>query len=368
MDAITISLRLLFFLLGAVVVFIALRSAIRTFLLPRAAPDGVDTIVFLLLAGIFKLGISRMRTYEARDRLMAYYGPIGILCLLVAWLIIILFGYTLMYWAIGAQTLGLDPWLAAFTVSGSSLFTLGYAPVTTLPEKLLSFSEAAMGPLLIALLIGYMPTIYSAFSKREALVNMLEVRAGSPPSATDLIIRFNRLHGIERIGEMWVEWERWFSELEETHTSLAMLSFYRSPSSQRSWVTAVGAVLDGAAMVLAAVDIPPNVQANLCIRAGYLALRGIADFFSIPYNPDPEPGDPISVTRAAFDQALDILADEGVRLKPDREQAWRDWAGWRVNYDEALLSLARLTMAPPAPWSSPEMPEQRRPPRTGRGA
>jgi hypothetical protein len=197
---------------------------------------------------------------------------------------------------------------------------------------------------------------------------MLEVRAGSPPSATDLIIRFTRLHGAERIHEMWVEWERWFSELEETHTSLAMLSFYRSPNGQHSWVTASGAVLDGAAMVLAAVDIPSNVQANLCIRAGYIALRGIADFFSLPYDLDPKPGDPISVTREAFEHALDILADEGVPLKPDREQAWRDWTGWRVNYDEVLLALARLTMAPPAPWSSPEMPEQRRPPRTGRGA
>jgi hypothetical protein len=147
-----------------------------------------------------------------------------------------------------------------------------------------------------------------------------------------------------------------------------MLSFFRSPTSQHSWVTASGAILDGAAMVVAAVDIPANVQANLVIRSGYLALRGIANFFELPYDPDPKPDDPISVSYESFQNALDILAEEGVPLKPDREQAWRDWRGWRVNYDAVLLALAKLTMAPPAPWSSPEMPEQRRPPKVGAGA
>jgi hypothetical protein len=359
---------LLAFSLGLYIVFITLRSAFRTFLLPRAAPDAITRAVFRVLRQLFDWRIKFMRTYNERDRVMAYYGPLGILMLLVTWLILILLGYTLIYWVLGVESPGLDRWTAAITLSGSSLFTLGSAAAETTLTKLFTFSEAAMGPILIALLIGYMPTIYGAFSKREALVNLLEVRAGSPPSATDLIIRFVRLHRLERIGEMWVQWEAWFSELEETHTSLAMLNFFRSPNPEHSWVTASGAVLDAAAMVLAAVDIPSNVQANLCIRAGYIALRRIADFFRIPYDPDPKPADPISVTRQEFDEALRILEEEGVPLKPDRAQAWRDWAGWRVNYDTVLLALAKLTMAPPAPWSSLEMHEQRRPPRSGRGS
>jgi hypothetical protein len=325
-------------------------------------------VVFRGLRRVFDWRLNALHTYAERDGVAAYYGPVGILLLLAAWLCLALLGYTLMYWALEAQGWSLDPWLAALTVSGSSLFTLGYAPVTSLSEKILTFSEAAIGPILIALLIGYMPTIYGAFSKREALVNLLEVRAGSPPSATDLIIRFTRLHRPERIGEMWEIWEQWFAELEETHTSLVMLNFFRSPQPNRSWVTAAGAVLDGAALVVAAVDVPPKVQANLCLRAGYIALRRIADYFRIAYNPDPLPTDPISVTREEFMNALDILKEEGVPLKPDWEQAWRDWAGWRVNYDAALMGLAKLTMSPPAPWSSPEMREQRRPPKTGRGS
>jgi len=361
-------LRAVVFLVGARIVFLALRSAVRTFLLPRPARDIVTVVVFRNLRRALDLRVSRFKTYAERDRVMAYYGPIAILVLLAAWLFLTLVGYTLMFWAIDATAFNLDPWLAAFTLSGSSLFTLGYAPVFSLPEKILTFSEAAIGPILIALLIGYMPTIYGAFSKREALVNLLEIRAGNPPSATDLIIRFSRLHGVNRIVEMWVQWEVWFSELEETHTSLAMLNFFRSSLPDHSWVNAAGAVLDGAAMMISAVDAPTSVQANLCIRAGYMALRRICDYFRVPYNPDPLPTDPISVSRASFENALDILAEEGVPLKADRDQAWRDWSGWRVNYDTTLLALARITMAPPAPWSSPEMPEQRRPPKTGQGA
>jgi hypothetical protein len=368
MNYLDLIVRTSIFVVGAYVVFAALLSAIRTFLLPRAAPDPVTRVVFSGLRRVFDLWLTSMRTYEERDRAMAYYGPVGILFLLAAWLCLVLTGYTLTFWSMQVQVLGLDPWLSAFSVSGSSLFTLGYAFIDTLPAKLLSFSEAAIGPLLIALLIGYMPTIYGAFSKREALVNLLEVRAGSPPSATDLIIRFHRLHRPERIGEMWITWEAWFSELEETHTSLPMLNFFRSPNPDHSWVTAAGAVLDAASMVLAVVDIPSDIQANLCIRAGYIALRRIAGFFGIPYDPDPKPTDPISITREQFDYTLRILEEEGVPLKPDRDQAWRDFAGWRVNYDAVLLALAKLTMASPAPWSSPEMRQQRRPPLSGRGS
>jgi len=181
---------------------------------------------------------------------------------------------------------------------------------------------------------------------------MLEVRAGSPPSAVEMIKRFYRLERLKQLGEMWVTWEAWFVDLEESHTSLAALAFFRSPQPHRSWVTAAGAVLDAAALVSSTVDIPKDTQADLCIRAGYLALRHIASFFGIPYNPNPQPTDPISVTRVQFDAACDELASAGVPLKADRDQAWRNFTGWRVNYDTVLLALANITLAPAAPWSS----------------
>jgi hypothetical protein len=167
-----------------------------------------------------------------------------------------------------------------------------------------------------------------------------------------MILRYNRLHGLDRLSNVWPDWELWFTELEESHTSLAALVFFRSPKPDRSWVTAAGAILDAAALTNAALDIPHDLRADLTIRAGFLALRSIADFFAVKYNPNPKPTDPISVTRAEFDAAYEQMAAAGVPLKPDREQAWRDFAGWRVNYDRVLVALAFITMAPYAPWSS----------------
>jgi len=220
----------------------------------------------------------------------------------------------------------------------------------------LIFTEATIGLGLIALLIAYLPTMYTSFSKREAMVTMLEVRAGSPPSAVTMIERFNRIHNLEYLHDLWVAWEIWFTELEESHTTFIPLVFFRSSRPDLSWITAAGTVLDTAALVNSTVDIPREPRADLCIRAGYLALRSIADFFEVAYNPHPSPDDPVSITRQEFDEVYDRLAGQGIPLKPDRTQAWRDFCGWRVNYDAVLLSLASLLMAPYAPWSSDRGP------------
>jgi hypothetical protein len=167
-----------------------------------------------------------------------------------------------------------------------------------------------------------------------------------------MIARFQRIHGLSHLGEQWTIWEQWFVDIEESHTSLSALLFFRSPRPEHSWVTAAGAVLDAAALTNAAIDTPHDPRADLCIRAGYLALRHIADFFRIQYNPNPNRNDPISITREEFDAACERVARDGTPLKADREQAWLDFKGWRVNYDQALLALCLLTMAPEAPWSS----------------
>ena len=151
---------------------------------------------------------------------------------------------------------------------------------------------------------------------------------------------------------LWATWEDWFAEIAETHTTFAVLAFFRSPNPDRSWITAAGAVLDGAALANSTLSIPWSPEAGLCIRAGYLALRELADLYGIAYNPDPTPDGPISISREEFDEAYRRLGGAGVPIRPDHERAWRDFAGWRVNYDSVLLALAGLTMAPYAPWSS----------------
>ncbi len=336
----------------------AVASAVQTFVLPRAAPDPVVRVVFRSLRRLFALAMLPARRYEQRDRIMALFGPLGLLSLLPAWLVMVCLGYAGMYWALGAGS-----WYQAFKISGSSLLTLGIASNDSAwGIPVLEFSEATLGLIMVALLIAYLPTIYSAFAKRESAVSLLEVRAGNPPSATELIERFQRLHGFESLHDLWVQWEIWFVELEESHTSLAALVFFRSPKPQQSWVTAAGAVLDAAALVNAALDLKHDLQADLTIRAGFLALRSIADFFNVVYDASPKPTDPISISRAEFDAAWDHMAERGVPLKADRDQAWASFAGWRVNYDRVLVALAQITMAPHAPWSSDRLPLARQAP------
>jgi hypothetical protein len=343
-----IALKILAFLVGLGLAAAAVSSAVQTFVLPRSAPDPVVRTVFVNLRRLFELAMLPARRYEQRDRIMAIYGPLGLLLLLPTWLTMIGSGYTGMFWALGAGS-----WYDAFKISGSSLLTLGIASNdSTWLLPALEFSEATLGLIMVALLIAYLPTIYSAFAKRESAVSLLEVRAGSPPSATELIERYQRLHGYERLHDLWEQWEIWFAELEESHTSLAALVFFRSPKPQQSWVTAAGAILDAAALVNTALDVKHDLQADLTIRAGYLALRSIADFFRMTYDANPKPTDPISVSRAEFDAAWDHMAERGVPLKADRDEAWRNFSGWRVNYDRVLVSLAYITMAPSAPWSS----------------
>jgi hypothetical protein len=280
---------------------------------------------------------------------MALYGPLGLFGLVFTWMGIAIVGWSLIY----KGALGVDSWARAFELSGSSFFTLGFVGV---PSGILSyclvFIEAASGLGLLALLIAYLPTIYGAFSRRELGVAKLATRAGTPPSAVELLTRYHAIGWNDQLPELWGQWEEWFADIGETHVSLGVLSFFRSPNPDRSWVTSAGALLDAASLAQSTLAVPWSPQAGLCIRAGTLALREIAGFFAIPFDPDPRPDDPISIARSEYEEVYERLGGAGVPVRPDRQRAWRDFAGWRVNYDAVLLGLAGLTMAPYAPWSS----------------
>jgi hypothetical protein len=340
--------RVLVGLLGAAIVVATFLSAVRTVVLPRGVPARLGTVVFRSLRVLFEIRARPSQSYERRDRVLAMYAPIGLLSLLAAWMTLTLFGYACIYWALGGRTFG-----DALRVSGSSLLTLGFLEPFDGPGVAFALSEALLGLVLLAMLITYLPSIYGAFSRREGLVTALDIRAGMPPSGVRLVEFFGIMGQIENLGDFWTDWERWFVDIEESHTSFPAVVFFRSPEPGHSWVVAAGAVLDGASLLAASVDIPREPRAEFAIRAGYLALRHIADFFGIRYHPDPHfPDQPISVTREEFDEVWDRLARGGVPMKPDRDRAWQDFGGWRVNYDVPLVALAQLTVAPVALWSS----------------
>lgn len=339
-------------LAGAALVTGTLISAVQTVILPRAVATTLTRGHFRSLRRIFDALAHPRRSFAVRDRIMAMYAPIALVTLPGLWAALVVAGFTAIFWGTGVR-----PLTEAFAEIGSSLFTLGTDRPSGTLRLALSFLEAGIGLGLVSLLISFLPSIYAAFRTREALVGMLAVRAGSPPTAEELLVRYHRIGWLDRLGDdVFERWEQWFIDVEESHTSQGALPFFRSPHPERHWLTAAGCVLDTAAIVASAVDVPPTARPAILIRSGFLCLRSIADFFDIPYDPDPDPTDPIAVTREEFVAVCDRLREFGLPVTTDMDQAWRDFVGWRMNYDEVLLQLCALTMAPPAPWSSDRMP------------
>jgi len=335
------------FVAGLALVFAVIDSVVRSLVLPRGSVVALTRIIWVSTRRVFNLAAGMSKTYEGRDRVMALYAPLTLLVQPVVWLAMVMAGFMMMFHALGVSS-----WRSAFSESGSSVFTLGFVHPRDLPTTSLAFAEAAIGLGVLALFIAYLPNIYNAFSRREVLVAKLSARAGTPPSSIEFLIRVSSIDELGQLDNVWQQWQDWFAEVEETHTSQAALSFFRSPRHDRSWITAAGVVLDAASFANSTIDIPHSPYAALCVRAGYSALRAISDFFSIPYDPDPQQTDPTSIARDEFDDACRQLAAAGVPLTADLDQAWIDFNGWRVNYDSVLVGLAGLTMAPYAMWSS----------------
>jgi len=343
--------RIALVVVGVAAVGVVLDAALRTFVLPRGSGVLFTHLIFRSVRRTLLLFARPNRSYEARDRVMALYAPLALLAFPAVALVVIFGAFACLFEA--AQPYG---WRDALTASGSSLFTLGFDRPNGLGSSLLSFTEAAIGLALLGVLIAYLPTIYSSFSHRETMVTQLSVRAGTPPTAWRTLELAHRAGFLNNLDPVWNEWMQWFCELSETHTSLGMLAFFRSPNPHRSWITAAGTVLDAASLRLAVLNIPFTPEPGLCIRSGFLALQEIADFFGFEHDRDPSPDDPISVARDEFMEIYERLAGEGLPVRADRERAWRDFAGWRVNYDRVLLALCSLVMAPYAPWSSDRSP------------
>lgn len=336
---------------GVWLVGFTILSAIRTVVLPRAVSTVITRTVFVTVRRLFGLLTLGAKAYETRDRVLALYAPVSLVVLPLVWLALVMIGFAWLFWAAGYGSI-----VESFAASGSSVTTLGSRTIDGTVHQLLSFTEAGIGLLIIALLITFLPTLYADFSRREIQVTLLEVRAGSPPTAVELLQRAHRIRGLSQLGEAFGEWETWFAELEQSHTAFPALTFFRSTQPERSWITAAGAILDAAALHASSIEQPPEPRADLCIRAGYIALRRVASFFGAEFDWNPEATDPIAITRPEFEQACNALAAAGVPLKDDRDRAWRDFSGWRVNYDTPLLYLAELVTAPYAPWTADRSP------------
>jgi len=342
-------------LVGLLLIAAAGWSVIGTVVVPRRIRSRLTRAVALTVDTLFHFVADHFDSYEPRDRILAAQAPIQLILQIVAWLAVFELGFALLLWP-SMGTAGLP---GAFRLAGSSLCTLGYlTPQSGVPTGLVDVASL-VGLGTVALQIGYLPTLYAAFSRREALVTMLDSRAGVPSWGPELLARthYGLGSGVSAMGELpalFEDWERWSADVSESHaTYLALLNF-RSPRPLSSWVTAQLAVLDAAALYLALVpDAPAAVSARLCLRGGFTCLGTIARArgFAIPEEADP--GDGITLTYEEFVDAIDRLAVVDFPLERSSEDAWIDFVGWRINYEAAAYAIARAVDAPPALWSGP---------------
>jgi hypothetical protein len=271
------------------------------------------------------------------------------------WLAVFELGFALLLWpSMGAAGLP-----EAFQLAGSSLCTLGYlAPANAAPRAVIDVASL-VGLGTVALQIGYLPTLYAAFNRREALVTMLDSRAGVPSWGPELLARTHYglgsgVSAVEELPELFEDWERWSADVSESHATYLALINFRSPRPLSSWLTAQLAILDAAALYLSLLpDAPGAVSARLCLRGGFTCLGTIARArgFAIPEEADPNDG--ITLTYEEFVDAINRLAVVDFPLERTSEEAWLDFVGWRINYEQAAYAIASAIDAPPALWSGP---------------
>jgi hypothetical protein len=311
----------------------------------------------------------RESAYRQRDRMLATQAAAILLTQLATWLIVAYVGFSLLLWPFATRGV-----VSAFIDAGSSLFTLGFAVPAGAVPAVIVFLAAAVGLTILTLQIAYLPTLYSAFNRRETEIALLNARGGFPSWGPELLARTYYALGsgvstLDTMPQLYGQWERWASDVAESHTTYLPLVRFRSPAALSSWVTALLAVLDSAALFLAlSPQSAPQVPARLCLRSGFLCFNRIARAmgYTIPDEADPEAG--ISLTYAEFLDAVARMREVDFPIEREPEQAWPDFVGWRVNYERAAYAVASAVYAVPAKWSGPrrhavvEIPPRRPPP------
>ena len=316
-------------------------------MLPRRGGGGLQRIVGSTIRKSFRMVAHRFGTYEQRDRVLALQAPLYLVVVLAVWLSLFAVGFGLIFWPFTTS----GGFAHAMVISGSSLFTLGFATQDGAIPHVVMFVEAAAGLVVVALQIAYLPVLYAAFNRREVLVTMLSSAAGLPSWGPEILARAELVDAVENLDDLYARWEFWAADVAESHSSYPVLLFFRSPHPYRSWIVGLLATLDAAALHLATRPLTAPAQSRTCLRMGYTCMRELADTFAVPYNRDPMPTDPITLTRQEFDGALQLLMAAGWTLERDAGDAWKHFVGWRVNYEALAAALADLVDAPPAPWS-----------------
>lgn len=345
------SVRTLTLIAGIACLFAVLLDAFKTIIVPRRATGRFRiTRIFYILTWHPWAGLAGLlKDARKREAVFSYYGPLSLILLLIVWAIGMVAGFALIFYALGSPFH--DPIVSPnfrsdVYVSGTTFFTLGLGDVTPngiLPRALMVF-EAGMGFGFLAVVMGYFPVLYSAFSRREVSISLLDARAGSPPTAAELLLRHS-FHGAEQaLGLLLVEWERWSAELLESHISYPLLCYFRSQHTNQSWISALTSILDASALLIAGVRGHEARQAQLTFAMARHALVDLAQTFSLtPLNKAPNRLPP-----QLYEDLYNMLCQSGVSVCRDGASYERlqDLRNLYEGYAQALSAHLRMPLPP----------------------
>ena len=345
-------MRSLALIAGVACLFIVLFDAFQTIILPRRASGRFRlTRLFYISTWVpWRFVARRLRNTRMRETVFSYYGPLSLILLLAVWAGVMVVGFALIYFSLGSpfkDAMQGPGFRSDLYVSGTTLFTLGLGDVTpTIPSaRELIILESGTGLGFLAVVMGYFPVLYGAFSRREANISLLDARAGSPPTAAELMRRHSFPGADQVLTVLLIEWERWSAELLESHMSYPLLCYYRSQHTNQSWLGALTSILDTSALLIAGVRGHEARQAQLTFAMARHAMVDLAQVFSL--KPVNNAADRLPPER--YEQLYDLLCQSGIKVCRD-DQSMARLRELRGLYEGYATAMSRLLQMPLPPW------------------
>ena len=331
---------------GLVVVLVTASDAVSTLVTTRRRRGRHwPTQVFYRRTWRAWVAIGRRAGPELREGFLAVYGPLSLLGLLVTWVVLLVAGWGAVWWGLRSRVDGVDGYLDAVYFAGVGFFTVGFGDIlpTGPLARILVIVEAFMGLVTMALVIGYLPTLYGAYSRREVQLLSLDDMSDEATTPIGFLEACYLSGGAEAVGSAFTEWERWCDEVFDSHTAYPMLALFRSRQPGQNWLTGLGVVLDAATITLAAVDSPRVGPAARLWRRASRMLQGLLGMPATRLRADPPDGPPAD--EAEFREAYQTLARLGAPLHP-YEQAWGEFSRLRGAYLPGLVTATTLLQVP----------------------
>src|SRR6266436_1299471 len=340
------------FVAGVAAFLIVVWDAFEAIILPRRVTRKfqLTRLFFRSTWGTWRLFVSLIPARKTREALLGFYGPMSLILLIAVWAIGLVLGFGLMQYGTGSavNSAGSPPgfWTDLY-LSGTTFVTLGLGDVVPRSgiARALVVAEGGFGFGFLAAIIGYLPFIYGSFSKREVDISLLDARAGTPPTAGELLRRHTYKGGQEALRELLKDWELWSAELMESHLSYPVLAYFRSQHDNQSWIASLTAILDTCALVKVGVEDACQRQAELTFAIARHAAVDLSQVFKTPPRALPHDRLPAEDLR----RIRDILAQHGVRLH-DGPEAYRRLNDLRNMYEPYLYALAEYLNQSLPPW------------------